>query len=277
MFPPKKIVFAVDFSERAGTMARRVRELAQQCDAEVKVLHTVEFDPRDSFAAKATEAREKLDALIREELVGCDVVVHLTPGDPASTIVDIARSGSSDLIMMPTHGHGVFLRAVLGSVTAKVLHGAPCPVWTSAHQQTRPAYQEHGIKTILCAVDLGPRSSVLLQAAVQAAQFWQAGMRLVHVMELSHPSTKADWTQERRDQITSAVEGQLRRLAEGTGGRPIIEALDGSPIKEVIDAAQRCHADLIVVGRTQVLEDVAQQSSTAYGIIAGSHCPVLSV
>jgi nucleotide-binding universal stress UspA family protein len=277
MFPPKKIVFAVDFSERARTMARTVRELAQQCDAEVKVLHTLEFAPQDSFAAKAAEAREKLDALISKELVGCDLVVHLTPGDPASTIVDIARSGSTDLIMMPTHGHGVFLRSVLGSVTARVLHDAPCPVWTSAHQQEHPAYQEHSVKTILCAVDLGPRSSLVLHAAVQAAQLWRAGLRLAHVMELSHPSTKADWTRERRDQITLAVEGQLRQLAEGTGGKPIIEVLDGSPIKEVIDAADGCRADLIVVGRTQVLEAQAQPGSTAYGIIAGSHCPVLSV
>jgi nucleotide-binding universal stress UspA family protein len=277
MFPPKKIMFAVDFSERARTMARTVRELAQRCDAEVKVLHTLEFGPRDSYDTKAAEAREKLDALISEELVGCDLVVHLTPGDPANTIVDTARSGSTDLIMLPTRGHGAFLRPVLGSVTAKVLHNAPCPVWTSAHQQTRPDYQEHGIKTILCAVDLGSRSSLVLHTAVQAAQLWQAGLRLAHVMELSHPSTKADWTPGRRDQITSAVEGQLRQLAEGTGGRPIVEVLAGSPIKEVTDAAERCHADLIVVGRTQVLEDEAQSNSTAYGIIAGSHCPVLSV
>ncbi len=47
--------------------------------------------------------------------------------------------------------------------------------------------------------------------------------------------------------------------------------------EEVIDAAARCQADLIVVGRTQVLEDERQANSTAYGIIAGSHCPVLSV
>jgi nucleotide-binding universal stress UspA family protein len=277
MFPPKKILFAVDFSGRVRTMARTVRELAEQCDAEVKVLHTLTLDPNDAYAPKAAEAREKLDALISEDLVGCNLVVHLSPGDPASTIVHIARQGKTDLIMMPTRGHGAFVRSLLGSVTTRVLHDAPCPVWTSAHQQTGPAYQEHGINTILCAVDLSARSLLVLQTAVQAAQLWRARVRLAHVMELSQPSTRADWTRERRDQISSAVEGQLRQLAEAAGGMPLVEVLDGSPIKELIDAAERCHADLIVVGRTQVLENETESSSTAYGIIAGSHCPVLSV
>jgi nucleotide-binding universal stress UspA family protein len=277
MFPAKKILFPVDFSEPAGTMARTVRELAKQCNAEVQVLHTLELDPGDSCAAKMAEASEKLDSLISKHLADCNLVVHLIPGAPASTIVDVARKVVVDLIMMPTSGHGVFARALLGSVTARVLHDAPCPVWTSAHQKTRPAYQDHGIKTILCAVDLSSRSSLVLQTAVQAAQLWQAQVRLAHVMELSDSPTKADWTRERRDEITAAVEGQLRQLAEGAGGMPLVEVLDGSPVQEVLDAAKRCHADLIVVGRTQVVEDQADPNSTAYSIIAGSQNPVLSV
>ena len=277
MFPPKKIVFAVDFSELTRTLARAVRQLAEQCDAEVTVLHVFELDPHEAYGVKQAETREKLDALISEHLAGCNLVVHLTPGDPARTIVEVARAGSADLIMMSTAGHGVLLRSMVGSITAKVLHDAPCPVWTRARQQTRPAYQEHGIKNVFCAVDLGSRSSLVLHAAAQMAQLWQAGLRLAHVIELTNPSTKADWTPESRDQITSAVEGQLRQLAEETGGSPIIEVLNGSPMKEVIDASGRCHADLIVVGRTQVLEDEATPSSTAYGIVAGSHCSVLSV
>jgi nucleotide-binding universal stress UspA family protein len=112
---------------------------------------------------------------------------------------------------------------------------------------------------------------------VQVAQLWQAQVRLTHVMELFGSSTKADWTRERRDEISSVVEGQLRQLAEGARGMPLVEVLDGSPVREVIDAAERCHADLIVVGRTQVVEDEADPNSTAYGIIAGLDRPVLSV
>ena len=277
MFPPKTILFALDFSEPAGAMARTVRELAEHCDAEVHVVHALELEPTDSLAAKMAEMSEKLDGLIATYLGDRHVVAHLVPGEPASAIVDVARKGGMDLIMMATSGRGVFARAWLGSVTARVLHDAPCPVWTSAPQKTRPAYQDHGIQTILCAVDLSSRSSLVLETAVQAAQFWQAQVRLTHVMELSGSSTKADWTPERRHDITSAVEGQLGRLAEVAGGMPLVEVLDGAPVRKVIEAAERCHAGLIVVGRTQVVEDNGDPNSTAYGIIAGWHGPVLSV
>ena len=277
MLPPKRILFPVDFSEPAGAMAHMVRELAEQCGAEVQLLHSLELGPSDFCAAKMAEASEKLNALISKHLADCNLVVHLIPGEAARTIPEVARRGGVDLIMMPTRGHGAFARALLGSVTARVLHDAPCPVWTSAPQEARPAYQGHGIKTILCAVDLSSRSALVLQAAVQAAQLWQAQVRLIHVLELSGSSTQADWTRERRDEITAAVEGQLKQLAAGTGGIPLVEVLEGSPVQEVIGAAERCGADLIVLGRTQVVEDDADPNSTAYGIIAGSHSPVLSV
>ena len=276
MLPPQRILFPVDFSEPAGAMAQTVRELAEQCGAEVQLLHSLELGPTDFCAAKMAEASEKLNALISKHLAHCNLVVHLIPGEAARTILEVARRGGVDLIMMPTRGRGAYARAFLGSVSAKVLHDAPCPVWTSAPQKARPAYQDHGVKAILCAVDLSSRSSLVLQAAVQAAQLWQAQVRLIHVMELSHPSTQADWNRERRDEITAAVQGQLKQLAGGTGGMPLIDILDGSPVEKIIDAAESCRADLIVVGRTQVVEET-DPNSTAYGIIAGSHTPVLSV
>ena len=275
-FPPKKILFAVDFSDRARSMARSVRALAQHCDAEVKVLHVLAAEEHNAPVPRAADARQRLNALISEDLAGCNVVVYLTPGDPGSTIVSVARQGS-DLIMMPTSGHGAFVRSLIGSVTAQVVHSAPCPIWTSAHEKSDRAFQERGIKTILCAVDLSSRSSLVLQTAIRTAELCRSEVRLVHVMELSHSSTRADWTAERREQTASAVEEQLRQLARSSGGTPTIEVLEGSPVKDVIGAAERSHADLIVLGRTQVLEREGWPTSTGYGIIAASHCSVLNV
>jgi nucleotide-binding universal stress UspA family protein len=178
--------------------------------------------------------------------------------------------------MMPTRGHDALHRPLLSTVTARVLHGAPCPVWTYAVHQAAPPHLELGIKTVLCAVDLSSRSPLVLEMAARAANMFESAVRLVHVMELSQSPSRKDWTPDKRAEITSIVEGQLRRLAEGSRRAPIVEVLEGSPIKGVIDAAQRCHADLIVVGRTRAVEEKAQRS-TSYGILAGSHCPVLSV
>lgn len=49
-------------------------------------------------------------------------------GGVARTIVGAAREEGADLIVMGTRGLGDFASLVVGSVTQKVLHGAPCPV-----------------------------------------------------------------------------------------------------------------------------------------------------
>ena len=59
--------------------------------------------------------------------------------------------------MMLTHDYGPFRRFLLGSVTAKILHDAACPVWTSAHLETWPVAGDVGIRKVLGAVDFGPR------------------------------------------------------------------------------------------------------------------------
>lgn len=49
-------------------------------------------------------------------------------GDPADAIVDEAGDWGADLIVLGTRGLGGAQRLLLGSVSTKVLHRAPCDV-----------------------------------------------------------------------------------------------------------------------------------------------------
>jgi nucleotide-binding universal stress UspA family protein len=49
-------------------------------------------------------------------------------GDPARAIVEAASDGEADLVIVGTRGQGALARAVLGSVSSKVVHDAPCDV-----------------------------------------------------------------------------------------------------------------------------------------------------
>ena len=82
----------------------------------------------------------------------------LLEGDPATQILDYAHTQSFDLIALPTHGYGAFRRLFLGSVTAQVLRGATCPVWTGVHMEHLPRLEDISFKKILCAIDLGSQS-----------------------------------------------------------------------------------------------------------------------
>ncbi len=63
--------------------------------------------------------------------VGCEISTRT--GGVADSIVEFAREMHADLIVIPTRGFGPPRPFLIGSVTAKVLHDALCPVWISPH------------------------------------------------------------------------------------------------------------------------------------------------
>jgi nucleotide-binding universal stress UspA family protein len=56
------------------------------------------------------------------------LTTQLLRGDPAETILCAVRKGEHDLIVMGSHGHGRLHRALLGSVSYRVLRESPVPV-----------------------------------------------------------------------------------------------------------------------------------------------------
>ncbi|BCJ85178.1 universal stress protein [Effusibacillus dendaii] len=56
-------------------------------------------------------------------------VTHETlVGNPANVICEEARKGKFDVIVVGSEGHGAVASVLLGSVSAKLLHNAPCSV-----------------------------------------------------------------------------------------------------------------------------------------------------
>ncbi|MGD8856435.1 MAG: universal stress protein [Chloroflexota bacterium] len=75
------------------------------------------------------EAQQYLAALWREaRCKDCRIRTLVIEGDVAGCIVDTAAAEGVDLIVMTTHGYSGFTRWMLGSITERVLRGAPCPV-----------------------------------------------------------------------------------------------------------------------------------------------------
>ena len=111
-----------------------------------------------------SQAAEKMRKFVCSSMRDVAVVPRLLTGDPATTIIHQANDLNSDLIVMTTHGSGVLRRMLLGSVTAKVLHDANCPVFTIPHVEP-PAPIQGEFRHILCAVDADMRQQRALRWA----------------------------------------------------------------------------------------------------------------
>ena len=74
----------------------------------------------------STQAADALDELAEPLRARYDVSTKVLVGRAGKTIA--ARAETSDLIVMPTHGHSGMDRVLLGSVTEGVLRRAACAV-----------------------------------------------------------------------------------------------------------------------------------------------------
>src|SRR5436305_13425426 len=115
----RQILFPVDFSERSMDAAPFVVSIAKRFDADVMLLHAIERMEFRSvgmmdggyFVDSATlveQAEADLRRLIEGGFNGVRAEGKVVMGDPATLIVDSARTHATGLIAMPSHGYGPF-------------------------------------------------------------------------------------------------------------------------------------------------------------------------
>lgn len=290
MVPVSKILVPVDFSERAFSAVRYARNLACHFHAELILLHVLPPIPyamggfefggvvmTDAFAERLPEARQELDEFLSSELIGMKVTRLVLEGDPAQMIVEHAHGAGVDLIVIPTHGYGPFRRFLLGSVAAKVLHDADCPVLTGVHLEEGQILEPAPLHRLLCAVDLGPQSEKVVRWADQMAQEFNGELVVVHAMSLGETHSEEMFDPEWRVALEERVREKLDQLLAGLTTKATTITESGNPAEVVHCAAQRFHSDLAVIGRSEAAGMFGRLRTNAYSIIRQSPCPVVSV
>jgi nucleotide-binding universal stress UspA family protein len=136
----KKIIAPTDLSKLSRAALRYAMELALAQGAEVIVYNVISedgewFDKDDELnPAKALVPKQKqrLAEFVKEscaEFLGKVSVRQLVEiGVPYKEIVRKAEDEKADIIVMSTHGRTGLEQVMVGSVTAKVVARASCPV-----------------------------------------------------------------------------------------------------------------------------------------------------
>jgi len=280
------ILFPVDFSDRCRALRPFVTSMAQRFHSKLTLMHVVEIpaawyggfdggypDMLDTDALEEA-AQTELNTFLELPDQEADKIVNL--GEPASEIIRFAGENQVDLIMMPTHGYGKFRNLLLGSITAKVLHDAKCPVWT-ARRAEDDSLKHLECRSILGAIDRTPETVLLIRHYAELAREFNAKLRLVHAVPGAHPDVLHGLDEDLRRYLLQSAREQIARL-QAEAGTNLEVCMEGDAVSKVVrEAALHHDGDLVLIGRGILHERFGELRTNAYAIIRDAPCPVLSV
>ena len=138
----KTILVPTDFSEPSAAALTYAKQLADAFRSSIHLLYVTQDPAAQSWAEEGYPAslsemlgqlklqahRNLAQALPTADRKKYRAKLVVAVGVPFSRILEYAKRNSVDLIVMGTHGRGALARAILGSVTERVVRFAPCPV-----------------------------------------------------------------------------------------------------------------------------------------------------
>ena len=292
MFELAKILVPVDFSARSRAAVSQACALARHFHSQLTLLHVNEvsvvhprsgpfgfgISGREATLAEHVAARQReLNSFAAEELAGLDVRKIMCTGDPARVIMGRVETWRPDLVLMSTHGCGQHRRLLLGSVAAKVLHDAECPVWTTAHPVEQAAGDPTQARHVMCAVNFGPQCGKALHWAADFAAEIGARLTVVHAVLGTPPDLPERYMFQWHGESHYGAEERLRAFLRESNVRAETLVVEGEAPKAVSAAARQYEAGLLVMGRSSGHGKAGRLGSRAYGILCHAPCPVISI
>jgi nucleotide-binding universal stress UspA family protein len=299
----QRILCPIDFSESSQRALTYAKALSAWYEAPLTVLHVCVdlpvFEMASPFGHTASSAVIIEESQIAERRAAVRTFVWSTIGSDAMDIVisegtdakaEILKEAGTDgasIIVMGTHGRAGIEHMLLGSITEKVLHKAPCPVLVvpphaAIVEPNAPAI----FKRIVCAIDFSTSSLLALNQALELAQEADARLTLLHAIEFPPALREIVFsTDVDIDRVHAAAEAEyLRRLRALVPARARIYCTvatrvnEGKPARAIERVAAEEQADLIVMGvHGRAAVDLMVFGSNTNAVIRSAGCPVLIV
>jgi nucleotide-binding universal stress UspA family protein len=305
-----KILIGYDGSDCSRGAIADLRKASLFDDTEAIVLtaaHVYMDLPRSSFepgdvagAAQAVRRAHELGAaamadakgragdgakLVRELFPSWKVSAEATCEPAHRGLISRSETFGADLIVVGSHGRSALARAVLGSVSLKVLHDAHCSVRIGRCNVPMGNVPAGPVKVML-GVD-GSSDAALAVSAVAARQWPQGSeVRVISVVDVRVSVTfagteplAATWMNDATLPQEAAMSADaLRRVAreiERPGLTVSTNVLIGDPKRLLVEEAEAWKADCVFVGAKghSRLERVILGSVSA-AVATRAHCSV---
>ncbi len=134
----RRILVALDGSDASRRALRAALELARALGATLHAVGVEEHLPH--YAAtlgEVPEAKAEANAFFEEVMAsaralaaeyGVPITTEVRAGNAAQQIINVARQGGFDLVVLGARGHSFLEHFLLGSTTDRVVDHAPCSV-----------------------------------------------------------------------------------------------------------------------------------------------------
>jgi nucleotide-binding universal stress UspA family protein len=229
-------------SERTAAVAARV---ARALGCRAAVVHVDDEPPGVASIHRARELRA-LETLVHSHQFPEGTLVRLAGGEPAESMVQLARDHDAQLLVVGSRGLGELRTALLGSVSAELLRTAPCPVIVVPPGLTLP-FAHPGMGPIVCGVDGSDRDRGLLRLGDDLANRLGTEVVAVHAFNARPVYTVYPVPISEPALREAAHERLGRALAEaGVSARRTVASL--RPADALAQAAEERRAGLVVVG-----------------------------
>jgi nucleotide-binding universal stress UspA family protein len=138
-WPPGRVIAGDDGSPGAATACRLGAALARYAEVPLTVLQVLPEDElgaavrAGSLESRRDELAARVGGMVMATPAGLEV--RVTAGDPAAVLIAEAEGPRPALVAVGRRGIGLVRQVLLGSVSTKLLHGAPGAVLVTPRQE----------------------------------------------------------------------------------------------------------------------------------------------
>lgn len=286
------VVACVDFSPASRRAVEIATAVSARADAPLHLLHvwnashlTGSEEAAPQLASWIGDRHGVLSAQLETWAAearkgGGDVSSHVAEGVASRVIPDFARTAKADLLVVGRRGSANLAHVLLGSVSERVVHHAPCPVLV-VPQKTHTSRSPN---RMLVGVDFSRASKRAYGAALRiAAQLGASrGLVLLHIRPGERELVLQNWSEllaHRGEYLHDWAALERWSKVPERGHLPIeSHVLEGSPEQLLMKTAEAQACDWLVVGlqgRTAWAELLI--GSTTHRILKLADRPVLVV
>lgn len=280
-FGYERILVPTDMSDFGNVALRYAALLNERLGSRITLLYADEsYLPLDAlevplgyYLENAPATKAKLQEVLRkyanERLPGVSVDVTVVQDAPARAIVQTAKMMEADLVVMGTHGRRGWRRALLGSVTERVLHEIDRPVLTVTAGVLQDE-ERADFRRIVCPVNFTYIAREALHHASAMAEAFGAELVVVYVAEGIQPPQLPE--------VEAAFSLWVDPAVRGRAQYQLLVVGETDPAEGVLTTAADLEADLIVLGaQHKFFSDATVIGTTTQRVTRFARCPVMTV